>query len=45
MPLSSNGKPLWRSFGARTVELIHESLPLEAVRDDLEMLVMDAEVL
>jgi len=44
-PPSGNGKLLWHALGAKTIELIHENVHLEAVRDDLETLVMDAEVL
>ena len=44
-PPSGNGKLLWHALGAKTVELIHENVHLETVRDDLETLVMDAEVL
>nr|WP_303680654.1 HsdR family type I site-specific deoxyribonuclease [Pelodictyon luteolum] len=44
-PPSGNGKLLWHALGAKTVELVHENVHLETVRDDLETLVMDAEVL
>lgn len=44
-PPSGHGKLLWHSLGAKTIELVHENVHLEAVRDDLETLVMDAEVL
>jgi len=44
-PVSGNGKLLWHALGAKTIELIHENVHLETVRDDLETLVMDAEVL
>ena len=44
-PASGNGKLLWHALGAKTIELIHENVHMEAVRDDLETLVMDAEVL
>ncbi len=44
-PPSGNGKLLWHALGAKTVELVHENVHLEAVRDDLDTLVMDAEVL
>lgn len=44
-PPSSNGKLLWHALGAKTVELIHQNVQLDTVRDDLETLVMDAEVL
>ena len=41
-PPSGNGKLLWHALGAKTVELVHENVHLEAVRDDLDTLVMDA---
>jgi type I restriction enzyme R subunit len=44
-PPSGNGKLLWHVLGAKTIELIHQNTHLETVRDDLETLVMDAEVL
>lgn len=44
-PPSGNGKLLWHALGAKTIELIHENVHMESVRDDLETLVMDAEVL
>jgi len=44
-PPSGNGKLLWHALGAKTIELVHENVHLEAVRDDLDTLVMDAEVL
>ncbi|HEX2949866.1 MAG TPA: HsdR family type I site-specific deoxyribonuclease [Armatimonadota bacterium] len=44
-PPSGNGKLLWHALGAKTIELIHENVHLETVRDDLDTLVMDAEVL
>jgi type I restriction enzyme R subunit len=44
-PPSGNGKLLWFTLGAKTVELIHENVHVEKVRDDLETLVMDADVL
>ena len=44
-PASGHGKLLWHSLGAKTIELVHENVFLETVRDDLETLVMDAEVL
>jgi type I restriction enzyme R subunit len=44
-PPSGHGKLLWHGLGAKTVELIHENVHVEAVRDDLETLVMDADVL
>lgn len=44
-PPSGNGKLLWHSLGAKTVELINQNVHLESVRDDLETLVLDAQVL
>ena len=44
-PPSGNGKLLWHALGAKTVEVVHENVHLEAVRDDLDTLVMDPDVL
>jgi type I restriction enzyme R subunit len=44
-PPSGHGKLLWHGLGAKTVDLIHENVHVEAVHDDLETLVMDDEVL
>ncbi len=44
-PPSGNGKLLWHALGAKTIQLVHENVHLETVRDDLDTLVMDAEVL
>ena len=44
-PPSGNGKLLWHALGAKTVELINENVHIESVRDDLETLVLDAQVL
>ncbi len=44
-PPSGQGKLLWHALGAKTVELIQENVHVEVVRDDLDTLVMDADVL
>jgi type I restriction enzyme R subunit len=44
-PPSGHGKLLWHALGAKTVELINENVHLESVRDDIETLVLDADVL
>ncbi len=44
-PPSGHGKLLWHALGAKTIELIHQNIHVEAVRDDLDTLVMDAKVL
>jgi type I restriction enzyme R subunit len=44
-PPGGNGKLLWHALGAKTVELINANVHLESVRDDIETLVLDADVL
>ena len=36
---------MWHALGAKTVQLINENVHVESVRDDVETLVMDADVL
>src|SRR5688572_7463931 len=38
-------KLLWHALGAKTVELINQNVHVESVRDDLDTLVLDAQVL
>lgn len=44
-PVSVTGQLLWHRLGAKTVELIHEHVHVDAVRDDLDTLVVDADLL
>jgi type I restriction enzyme R subunit len=44
-PTSGTGKLLWHTMGAKTIELIHKNVYVEAVRDDLETLILDADLL
>jgi type I restriction enzyme R subunit len=44
-PPSGNGKLLWHALGAKTVDLINQNVHVESVRDDIETLVLDAQVL
>jgi len=44
-PPSGNGKLLWHALGAKTIELINENVHVESMRDDVETLVLDAQVL
>ncbi len=44
-PPSGNGKLLWHALGAKTIDLIQQNVHMDSMRDDLETLVMDAEVL
>jgi type I restriction enzyme, R subunit len=44
-PTTETGRLLWHRLGAKTIELIHQNVHVDAVRDDLETLVLDAELL
>lgn len=44
-PTSGTGRLVWHALGAKTIELIHQNVHIDAVRDDLETLVVDAELL
>jgi type I restriction enzyme R subunit len=44
-PSSGQGRLIWHALGAKTIELIHENVYVEALRDDLETLVLDAGLL
>ena len=44
-PSTGTGKLLWHTLGAKTVDLIHRQVHVDAVRGDLETLVIDADVL
>lgn len=44
-PVSGNGRLLWHRLGAKTIDLINQNVHVETVRDDLEALVLDADVL
>jgi type I restriction enzyme R subunit len=44
-PSSGTGRLLWHRLGAKTIELIHENIHVDAVRDDLDTLVLDAALL
>ncbi|WP_329428061.1 HsdR family type I site-specific deoxyribonuclease [Streptosporangium sp. NBC_01495] len=43
-PRDTAGRRIWRRLGAQTLALIDEHLHVEAIRDDLETLVLDAAV-
>ena len=40
-PPSGGGKLIWHALGAKTVELIHQNVTVDAVRDDLDDIVLD----
>ena len=44
-PSSGHGKLIWHSLGAKTIELIHQNVHVDAIRDDLDTLVLDADLL
>jgi type I restriction enzyme, R subunit len=44
-PSSGTGKLLWHVLGPKTIELIHEHVHVDAIRDDLDTLVLDADLL
>lgn len=44
-PSTGHGKLVWHVLGPKTIELIHENVHVDAVRDDLDTLVLDAELL
>lgn len=44
-PSTGTGRLLWHRLGAKTIELIHENVHVDAVRDDLDTLVVDASLL
>jgi type I restriction enzyme R subunit len=44
-PSNGHGKLIWHTLGAKTIELIHQNVHVDAVRDDLDTLVLDADLL
>ncbi len=44
-PSTGHGKLIWHVLGPKTIELIHEHIYVDAIRDDLDTLVLDAELL
>ena len=43
-PTTGLGALLWHSLGAKTIELIHQNVHVDAVRDDLDDIVLDADL-
>jgi type I restriction enzyme R subunit len=44
-PTTGTGTLIWHSLGAKTIELIHQNVTVEAIHDDLDEIVIDAELL
>ena len=40
-PTTGNGKLLWHTLGAKTLEIINEHVHVETIRDNLEVIVLD----
>ncbi len=44
-PIGGGGTMIWMVLGAKTIDLVHQNITVEAVRDDLDILVMDADII
>ena len=44
-PSSGHGKLIWHSLGAKTIQLIHQNVHVDTVRDDLDTVILDADLL
>ncbi|RLD05605.1 MAG: type I restriction endonuclease subunit R, partial [Chloroflexi bacterium] len=44
-PTTGTGGLIWHSLGAKTIKLIHQNIHVEAVRDDLDEIILDADLL
>ncbi len=43
-PVSGIGRLIWQSLGPKTLELIYKNVTVEDIRDDLETLILDADI-
>jgi len=44
-PSSGSGRLLWHALGPKTIDLIHEHVHIDTIHDDLETLILDADLL
>jgi type I restriction enzyme, R subunit len=44
-PVDMSGRLIWHALGPKTIELIHQNVHVDTVRDDLEELVLDPDLL
>ncbi|HEV2081800.1 MAG TPA: HsdR family type I site-specific deoxyribonuclease [Brevundimonas sp.] len=44
-PSTGTGKLLWHALGAKTLEIIHANVHVDAIRDDLDLIVLDSDLL
>ncbi|MDD3623052.1 MAG: DUF3387 domain-containing protein, partial [Methanofollis sp.] len=42
-PVNCAGRLLWKNLGAKTIEIIHENVHVEGIRDDFDEIVIDEE--
>ena len=43
-PTSGMGRLIWHSLGAKTIDLIHQNVQVDTIRDDLDDIVLDSEL-
>jgi type I restriction enzyme R subunit len=44
-PTDGRGSLIWMALGAKTIELVHQNITVEQVREDLEVLALDADLI
>ena len=44
-PTTGMGKLIWHALGAKTIDLIHQNVSVTTIRDDLDEIILDAELL
>lgn len=44
-PTTGTGALIWHSLGAKTIELIHQNVQVDAIRDDLDEIVLNEDML
>jgi type I restriction enzyme R subunit len=44
-PADNRGGLIWAALGAKTIELVHQNVTVEAVREDLEILELEADLI
>ena len=44
-PLDERGKLIWAALGAKTIELVHQNVTVKDVRDDMEILKLEADLI
>jgi len=44
-PPSGSGRLIWHALGAKTIEIINENIHVETIRDDLDKIILDEEMI